>query len=288
VGLKGNWNLIVNRIAYKETLGPDIKKIIIEAADIAKKVLPGEFVVIIVDQKGERIPLTVLESDKEKGTISLIFQEVGRTTRKLGALRTGDSILHLLGPLGKAAEIKKLGTVITIGGGVGIAEVYPLTRAFKKAANFVISIIGARSRDLLILEDQMRGVSDELLITTDDGSYGRRGQVIDVLKEAISRREVRLIYAVGPVPMMQAVSEISRPHKIKTLVSLNPVMVDATGMCGSCRVSVGGKMKFGCVDGPEFDGHRVDFEELQKRLNLFSQQERFAMETCKKNASKDA
>jgi len=271
----------VNKILFKQELAPGIKKIVLEAPLVAKKVLPGEFVVLIVDEKGERVPLTVVDSDKEKGTITLIFQEVGKTTYKLGELKAGEVILNLLGPLGRATEIKKLGTVVTVGGGVGIAEVYPVTRAFKEAGNSIISIIGARTKDLLILEKELREMCDELFITTDDGTYGRRGFVSDVLKETIGSTKVDLVYAVGPVPMMRKVSELSRPYGIKTLVSLNPVMVDATGMCGSCRVSVGGETKFGCVDGPEFDGHLVDFAQLEKRLNLFSEQEKRAMECFK-------
>ncbi|UCB57216.1 MAG: sulfide/dihydroorotate dehydrogenase-like FAD/NAD-binding protein [Candidatus Omnitrophota bacterium] len=276
----------MNKILFKEDLAPNIKKIVLEAPFVAKKASPGEFVVIIVDGQGERVPLTIVDSDKKKGTITLIFQEVGKTTYKLGKLKTGDAILNLLGPLGKAAEIKKIGTVVTVGGGVGIAEVYPLTRAFKEAGNSVISIIGARSKKLLILEQELRSVSNELFVTTDDGSYGREGFVSDVLEEVMaSSKKPQLIYAVGPVVMMRVVSELSRPYKIKTLVSLNPVMVDATGMCGSCRVCVCGETKFGCVDGPEFDGHEIDFAELEKRLKLFSEQEKIAMEGLKIHAT---
>lgn len=266
------------KVIYKEELAPNIKKIIVQAPLVAKKVLPGQFVVIIVDEKGERVPLTVVDSDKEKGTLSLIFQEVGRTTCRLGELKRGSSLFSLLGPLGKATEIKKIGTVITVGGGVGIAEVYPVTRAFKEIGNEIISIIGARNKDLLILEKELRQVSDKLFITTDDGSYGRKGLVSDVLKEILTSTKPDLVYAVGPVPMMCAVCEITKTYKIKTLVSVNPIMVDATGMCGSCRLSVDGKTEFGCVDGPEFDGHCVDFNELEKRLKLFSQQEKQAKE----------
>lgn len=271
----------MNKIIFKQSLAPSIKKIIVQAPDVARKVLPGEFVAIIVDEKGERIPLTVVESDREKGVITLIFQEVGKTTYKLGKLKVGEKICDLLGPLGKATEIKRLGTVVTIAGGVGIAEAYPVTRAFKEAGNQVISIIGARTKDLLILEQEMRKVSDELLLTTDDGTSGHKGFVTDMLKRVLSSAKVALVYAVGPVPMMRKVSELTRPLGVKTLVSLNPIMVDATGMCGSCRVHLGRETKFGCVDGPEFDGHSVDFTELEKRLNLFSAQEKKVMETAK-------
>lgn len=268
----------MNKIISKQNLAPQIKKIVVEAPIVAEKVLPGQFVVIIVEEKGERVPLTVVESDKQKGTLTLIFQEVGKTTYRLGKLKTGEVISNLLGPLGKTTEIKKFGTVVTIGGGVGIAEVYPVTKAFKEAANLIISIIGARNKDLLILEQDLRRISDELFITTDDGSDGHRGFVSDALKEVLAGRKVNLVYAVGPVSMMRVVSDMTRPYKIRTLVSLNPIMVDATGMCGSCRVCVNAETKFACVDGPEFDGHLVDFNELEKRLKLFSEQERRAME----------
>ncbi len=268
----------MNKILFKENLAPNIKKIILQAPLVAAKVLPGEFVVVIVDEKGERVPLTVAESDKDKGTLTLIFQEVGKTTYRLGRLKAGDEILSLLGPLGKATEIKKFGRVVIVGGGVGIAEVYPVGRALKAAGNKIISILGAKNKGLLILEQQLGRLSDKLFITTDDGSCGRKGFVSDALAEVLGDTKVDLVYAVGPVPMMRKVCELSRPYGIKTLVSLNPVMVDATGMCGSCRVCVRGETKFGCVDGPEFDGHSVDFTELQKRLSLFSQQEKKAME----------
>ncbi len=263
----------------KQELAKDINKITVEAPLIAKKAKAGQFVVVIVDEKGERIPLTLADWDKDKGTISLIFQEVGYTTKKLGTLDIADKI-HILGPLGHPTETKNIGTVVCIGGGVGIAEVYPVSRAFKEAGNRILGIIGARAKDLIILENQMRQVCDELFITTDDGSYGKKGFVIDVLKELFSVIEKSihtkypdLVYAIGPVAMMKAVSGVTKEYNIKTIVSLNPIMVDATGMCGSCRCSVNGKTVFGCVDGPDFDAHKVDFDELQARLNLFKGQE---------------
>lgn len=268
------------RIINKEELAADITRITLEAGQIAKKAMAGQFIVLITDAKGERIPLTLADWDKDRGTITLIFQKVGFTTKKLGRLNIGDSIPNILGPLGHTIEIKNLGTVVCIGGGVGIAEVYPVSRAFKQAGNRVIAILGARSKDLLILEKQMQEVSDELFITTDDGSSGKKGLVTHVLKELFGTIEKsthtqypQLVYAIGPVVMMQAVAELTREYQIKTIVSLNPVMVDATGMCGSCRCSVAGKTVFGCVDGPEFDGHQVDFEELKKRVGLFKEQE---------------
>lgn len=268
------------RIIHKEELAQDITKIIVEAPQIAQKAKAGQFVVVVVDERGERIPLTLADWDMSKGTIALIFQKIGHTTKKLGGLNTGDSINHILGPLGHPTEVNNIGTVVCIGGGVGIAEVYPVSRAFKEAGNRVIGIIGARTRDLIILEKEMHSVTDELFITTDDGSYVRKGFVTDALKELFEVIEKSthtkypgLVYCIGPVPMMKAVSEFTKGYQIKTIVSLNPVMVDATGMCGSCRCKVGGKTIFGCVDGPDFDGHQVDFDELQQRLKLFKNDE---------------
>ena len=268
------------KITDKQELAKDITKITVSAPIIAQKAKAGQFVIIVIDEKAERIPLTLADWDKDKGTITLIFQKVGFSTKKLGALKIGDSIAHILGPLGHPTEIKKFGTVICIGGGVGIAEIYPVSRAFKEMENRVIGIIGTRSKDLLILEEEMRKICDELFITTDDGSYSRKGFVTDILKELFDVIEKSthtkypdLVYAIGPVLMMKAVSELTKAYQIKTIVSLNPVMVDATGMCGSCRCTVGGKTVFGCVDGPDFDGHSIDFEELQARLNLFKDQE---------------
>ncbi|MDD5044611.1 MAG: sulfide/dihydroorotate dehydrogenase-like FAD/NAD-binding protein [Candidatus Omnitrophica bacterium] len=264
------------KILKKEELAKSVKRLEVEAPDIVKNASCGQFVVVIADEKGERIPLTLADWDKDKGTITLIFQEVGFSTKKLGSFNVGDNIAHILGPLGHPTQVKKAGEVICIGGGVGIAEVYPVARAFKKAGNKVVGIIGARSKDILILEKEMKETCDELEITTDDGSYGRKGFVTDILKERLKDKPA-LVYAIGPVAMMKAVSEATRGPAIKTVVSLNPILVDATGMCGSCRCRVAGKTVFGCVDGPDFDGHEVDFEELQKRLNLFTQQEKQAM-----------
>ncbi len=263
------------RVISKVKLATQITKLEIEAPLIARKAQAGQFVVLVSDEKGERIPLTLADWDGSKGTITLIFQEVGFTTSKLSAKEAGDWIEHILGPLGHPTEIRNIGRIICIGGGVGIAEVYPITRAFRKAANEVIGIIGARSRELLILEKEMRQVCNELYISTDDGSYGRRGFVTEVLKEILNTDKtlVKLVYAVGPVIMMRAVSEVTRPLEIKTLVSLNPIMVDATGMCGACRCTVGGEVKFACVDGPDFDAHQVNFQELEKRINQFKTQE---------------
>ena len=268
------------RIAHKEDLAKDITRIIVEAPQIAEKAKAGQFVVVVIDEKSERVPLTLADWNKNKGTIALIFQKVGFTTKKLGTLNSGDYIQHILGPLGHPTEVNKVGTVVCIGGGVGIAEVYPVSRAFKEAGNRVLGIIGARSKELLILEDKLQEICDELFITTDDGSYSRKGFVTDALKELFDVVEKStqtkfpdLVYCTGPVRMMKAVSELTAMFKIRTIVSLNPIMVDATGMCGSCRCTVGGKTVFGCVDGPDFDAHQVDFEELNKRLKLFTEQE---------------
>jgi len=266
------------RIINKEDLSADITKIIVEAPVIAQKTKAGQFIALVIDTTGERIPLTIADWDKDKGNITLIFQKIGYTTKKLGRLNPGDSIQHILGPLGHPTEIKKFGTVICIGGGVGIAEVYPVSGAFKEAGNGVIGIIGSRSKDLVILEKEMRQVCDELFITTDNGSYGEKGLVTDVLEKLLAQKnetgKYNLVYAIGPVKMMKAVSELTKGYQIKTIVSLNPIMVDATGMCGSCRCKVGGRTLFGCVDGPDFDAHQVDFDELEKRVNFFISQEK--------------
>lgn len=268
------------RITNKEELSSDITRIEVEAPVIAQKAKAGQFVAIVIDENGERIPLTLADWDNGRGVITLIFQEIGFSTKKLGSLNIGDSIAHVLGPLGHPTQIKNYGIVICIGAGVGIAEVYPVSRAFKGALNRVIGIIGSRNRDLIILEDKMRLVCDELFITTDDGSYGRKGLVLDVLKDlyAVIEKSTHtkypdLVYAIGPVPMMKAVSQFTKEYNTKTIVSVNPIMVDATGMCGACRCTVEGKTVFGCVDGPDFYGHGIDFEELQNRLKSFKVQE---------------
>jgi len=244
------------------------------APDIAQKALAGQFVVLMVKPEGERIPLTVVAADKEKGTISVIFQEVGWTTRLLGNLNQGDSLYAIVGPLGHATEIKNYGQVILVGGGVGIAEIYPVARAFKEAGNHVAAILGARSKDLLILEQELKSTSRELYVTTDDGSYGRKGFTTDVLAELLKQGKFDLVYAVGPIPMMRKIAAVTKDFKVKTIVSLNALMVDATGMCGCCRVTVGGQTKFSCVDGPEFEADLVNWDELIKRNRLYLDQEK--------------
>ncbi|MGA2774728.1 MAG: sulfide/dihydroorotate dehydrogenase-like FAD/NAD-binding protein [Candidatus Omnitrophota bacterium] len=267
-------------IINKEELAQEITKLEIQAPQVADKAKAGQFVKIIISEKGEAVPLTLADWDKEKGTITLIFQKAGFTTKTLGLLNREDNINHILGPLGHPTEIKNLGEVYCIGAGVGIAELYPVARAFKKAGNRVIGIIGSRKKELVILEDELRKVTDELFITTDDGSYGKKGLVTDILRELFEVIEKSThtkypaqVYAIGPVRMMQAVAEFTRNYQVRTIVSVNPIMVDATGMCGSCRCTVAGKTVFGCVDGPDFDGHKLDFEELVKRLDSFKTQE---------------
>ncbi|MCD6399349.1 sulfide/dihydroorotate dehydrogenase-like FAD/NAD-binding protein [candidate division WOR-3 bacterium] len=267
------------KILEKETLAPHINRFVIEAPLIAKNHKPGQFVVIRIYEKGERIPLTIAEVDRTEGTITLIVQEVGKTTYMLGDLKAGDVIADVIGPLGRPAEIEKVGTVVTIGGGVGTAIVYPETKAFKEVGNRVISIIGFRNKELVILEDEMRATSDELIVTTDDGSYGKKGFVSDRLKELIEKGEkIDLVVAIGPAIMMKVVSDMTKKYNIKTIVSLNAIMLDATGMCGACRVEVGGETKFACVDGPEFDAHKVDFDLLMKRLVMYREEEKIALE----------
>lgn len=246
----------------------------IEAPLIARKAKPGQFVILKANETGERIPLTMADTDPEKGTITIIYMVVGKSTALFKTLKVGDGYQDVIGPLGKPTHLEKVGTVICVGGGTGIAVLHPITRGLKQAGNRVISIIGARSKDLLILEDKMKAVSDELHICTDDGSYGHHGFVTDVMKQILENNEIALVVGIGPVPMMKFVSKITKDFNVKTLVSLNPIMIDGTGMCGGCRVSVGGKTQFACVDGPEFDGHEVDFDELMMRLQAYCDEEK--------------
>lgn len=265
------------KILNKERLAENISRIEVDAPHIAKSAKPGQFVVVIPTENAERIPLTIADFNVDKGTISIIFQIVGATTKLLDSLKQGDDIAHLLGPLGVPSHVDKYGTVVVIGGGVGIAEIYPLVKALKKAGNKVITIIGARCEELLIYRKELGVESSELRITTDDGTCGRKGFVSDELKDIIaSGTKIDHLVAVGPVPMMKVCCDVTREHGIKTVVSLNPLMLDATGMCGICRVTVGGKTKFACVEGPEFDGHEVDFKELSERLKAYKDVEKQA------------
>jgi NAD(P)H-flavin reductase len=262
-------------IKLKQVLNPVTKMLVVHAPEIAKVCKPGQFVMIRVDETGERIPLTIADFDRTNGDITIVFQEVGKTTRLLGSLEKGEYILDFVGPLGRPSETdKKYGTVVAIGGGCGSAIVYPVARAFKEAGNYLITINGARTMDLLLYRDQMEKISDEFYITTDDGTCGIHGFVTSVLADLIQNKpQIDLVFAVGPVPMMKFVSKTTEAKKIPTVVSLNSIMVDGTGMCGACRVNVGGQMKFACVDGPEFDGHQVDFNELMGRLNAYKKYE---------------
>ena len=269
---------ILKKITLADSQNIKITQLDVLAADIAKKALPGQFIVLMVTEFGERVPLTVVDKDLFKGSLTLIFQEAGLTTKLLGRLKAGDSLYSLVGPLGHPTEIKKYGRVIIVGGGVGIAEIYPVARALREAGNYVVTILGARNKDLLILENELKSVSDELHIATDDGSYGRKGFTLDILKELLTPNfqlpTPNLIYAVGPIPMMKRVALLTKEYGIKTIVSLNAIMVDATGMCGCCRVTVSGKTQFSCVDGPEFDAHGVDWEELEKRNRIYCDKEK--------------
>jgi NAD(P)H-flavin reductase len=265
-------------IMFKQVLNQITKMMVIKAPDIARVCRPGQFVMIRVNETGERIPLTIADFDREKGDITIVFQEVGKTTKLLGSLERGDFILDFVGPLGKPTPTDKYyGTVVAIGGGCGSAIAYPVARGFKDSGNHLITINGARSMDLLLYRKQMYDISDEFYETTDDGSCGIHGFVTHVLGDLIQKgRKIDLVFAVGPVPMMKFVAATTAAQKIHTIVSLNSIMVDGTGMCGACRVSIGGQMKFACVDGPEFDGHLIDFNELMGRLHAYTDKEKLS------------
>jgi ferredoxin--NADP+ reductase len=278
------------RILVKEELNPVIDSYKIEAPQIARKAHAGQFVIIRVDEVGERIPLTLADWDAEQGTINLVVMKVGTSTYKLATLKQNDSILDLVGPLGLASEIKNFGKVICVGGGVGIAPIHPIARALKKAGNEVITIIGSRNKDLLFWEDKMRSVSDKLIVTTDDGSYGLKAQVTAPLKEILeSNKDIKHIWAIGPVVMMKYCTLTSKPFNVPIVVSLNSIMVDGTGMCGCCRVSISEKTKFACVDGPEFDGYAVDWDLLSNRQLSYCDEEKQSLDqwlktcNCKPN-----
>jgi ferredoxin--NADP+ reductase len=269
----------VYRIIQKEILAPTITKYVIEAPYVARKRKAGNFVIIRVEETGERIPLTLVESNIQEGTVTLIVQAIGKTTKALALKNTGEYILDLMGPLGNPTPIETGKTIACVGGGVGTAELYPITKALKEAGNTIYTIVGARSKELVILEKEMQQVSDALYITTDDGSYKRKGFVTDQLKELIDANlGINMVYAIGPLSMMRAVSNLTKPYHVRTVVSLNAVMVDGTGMCGGCRVSVNGQMKFACVDGPEFEGHEVDFDEMLLRNRSYSEMEKISID----------
>ena len=268
------------KIVEKKKLSPTITLLKLNAPEIAKKVEPGQFVIIRLNEEGERIPLTVNDFDRGKGTITIVFQEVGKSTKLLGRLDVNGHIADVVGPLGKHTEIEKFGKVICIGGGVGTAVIYPITQALYQAGNEVIGIVGARNESLLTFTEEMEAVTHKLIITTDDGTKGRHGLVTDPLKEMLESGEsIDRVIAIGPAIMMKFVCKTTEPYKVKTIVSLNPIMLDATGMCGVCRVLVGGETKFGCVDGPEFDGHQVDFDALMNRLQQYLEEEKISLAT---------
>ena len=266
-------------ILVREDLAPVTKLLEVAAPEIARKSTAGQFVIILICETGERIPLTIADFDRDKGTITLIFQEVGKSTRHLGTLQAGDKLCSVTGPLGLASEIENLGTVMCVAGGVGIAPIYPIARALKEAGNEVISVIGARNKDLLFWEEKMRAVSDELIVCTDDGSCGREALVTVPVKEILeARKDIEMIWAIGPAIMMKFVSLTTQPFGVMTIVSLNSIMVDGTGMCGACRVEVAGTTRFVCVDGPEFDGHEVDWDLLLERQRQYIPEEKEALE----------
>lgn len=267
-----------NTIVRKEKLSPVLTLLEINAPLIAASAQAGQFVMVWTGERGERIPLTISDYDAHKGTITIIFQEVGKGTIDLGRFNIGEDIPSLAGPLGKPTEINNYGTAVVIGGGVGTAIARPVAAALKNAGNKLITIIGAREKSLIILEDEMRAISDELIITTDDGSYGRQGVVTVPLKEMLDAGGVDIVVAIGPMPMMKFVAKTTEPYGVKTIVSLDPIMIDGTGMCGGCRVTVGGKTMFTCVDGPDFDAHQVDWEELKARKAFYFEEEKAAKE----------
>ncbi|MEM3403039.1 MAG: sulfide/dihydroorotate dehydrogenase-like FAD/NAD-binding protein [Nitrososphaeria archaeon] len=261
-------------ILDKVQLAEGIFKVRIDAPLVAKNWKPGQFVVLMVNEAGERIPLTIVDGNSNDCTISLVFQVVGRTTMLLASKNAGDKIFSILGPLGRPSEVKKYGDVVVVGGGVGVAEIFPQARALKSLGNYVIGVVGARTYSRLVLVEELKSICDEIHVCTDDGSYGYRGFVSDLLKRLLEKKDtIGYVYAVGPVQMMKAVSEVTRDRGIRTFVSANPIMIDGTGMCGVCRVIVGGEIKFACIDGPDFDAHLLDFDTLESRLKTYTQRE---------------
>jgi ferredoxin--NADP+ reductase len=279
----------VFKISHAQFIAPGIKRFVLEAPRIARKQKPGQFVILRIYEEGERIPVTIENSDPERGTISIVVQSIGKTTHLLNSLNTGDTILDVVGPLGKPSEIEKFGTVVVVGGGVGTAMAYPSAAAYKRAGNRVISIVGARTRELVILEQELRAVSDAVMITTDDGSYADKGFVTDKLRQLIQNgTRIDLVLAIGPIVMMRAVAELTRKENIRTVVSLNPIMIDGTGMCGGCRVPINGKSEFACVDGPEFDAHKVNFEVLVQRNSMYRDAEQRSLAEYQRAAAERA
>jgi ferredoxin--NADP+ reductase len=274
----------VYQIQQKEELSDAVKLVIVKAPLVAAKAKAGQFVIVRTDETGERIPLTIADFSPADGTITLIFQEVGKSTMQMGTLQVGDGFLNIVGPLGQPSEVKNYGTVVVVGGGVGIAPLFPIARALKLAGNKVISILGARSQSLLFWQERMRAVSDEMIICTDDGSHGRKALVTEPLSELLITRSVDRVWAIGPAVMMKFVAAATRPAGVPTIVSLNTIMIDGTGMCGGCRVVLDTGAQFVCVDGPEFDAHRVDWNSLLERLAFYREEERLAVENWKNHA----
>ncbi|MBN1182809.1 MAG: sulfide/dihydroorotate dehydrogenase-like FAD/NAD-binding protein [Bacteroidales bacterium] len=268
----------MSKIVVKEKFSENVYKLVIDAKEIAKNRKAGHFVIVKIGDKGERIPLTIADADTEKGTITLIIQRVGVTSHKITSLNVGDEVTDVVGPLGLATEIENYGNVLCAGGGVGIAPLYPIVEALKKAGNHVTTILAARSKDLIILEEQMKQHSDELIVMTDDGSYGKKGLVTEGMEEVIKSKKIDHAVVIGPAVMMKFASLTTKKYNIPTIASLNTIMVDGTGMCGACRVTVDGKTRFVCVDGPEFDAHKVDFEEMLMRLGAYRDEENIAYE----------
>ncbi|MBA7677953.1 Dihydroorotate dehydrogenase B (NAD(+)), electron transfer subunit [subsurface metagenome] len=268
----------MNKVVEKEQFSDLVVKLVIEAPAIAKSCKAGHFIILRLGKKGERIPLTIVGADVERGTITIIIQKVGVSSIKIANLEVGEYITDVVGPLGNPTHIEKVGTILASGGGVGVAPLLPIVEAFKKAGNKVITVLAARTKELIILEEQIRNFSDEVVIMTDDGSYGKKGLVTDGLEDIIKREKIDLAVTVGPAIMMKFVAILTKKYNIPTLASLNTIMVDGTGMCGACRVTVGGKTRFVCVDGPEFDAHQVDFDEMLNRLNAYKKQEEKAYE----------
>jgi ferredoxin--NADP+ reductase len=271
------------KILKKGEIGDKVYSVEVYAPEIAKNAKAGQFIIFRIDDKGERVPLTIAGTDIKTGSVRIIFQVMGKSTTQLSLLNEGDFIKDFVGPLGRPSDIKKYGVVVAVAGGVGAAEVVPLIKELKKVGNKVITIIGARSKNLIILENELKEISDELLFATNDGTCGIKGFVTNVLKGVIAKEKVDVVYAIGPVPMMKAVSELTKEKNVEAIVSLNPIMLDGTGMCGACRVNVGGKTKFACVDGPEFDAHSVAWEELSLRLELYKNFENVSLDNFSYN-----
>jgi ferredoxin--NADP+ reductase len=269
---------LVYKILAREDLADIVHLFKIEAPEVAKKARPGQFVIVKIDEKGERIPLTFADWDSQAGTVTIVFQEAGATTCRLARLKAGESIENFVGPLGVPTHIEQFGTVVCVAGGIGVAPISPIAHGLKQAGNKVISIMGARSKNLLFWEEKLRQSSSELIVVTDDGTFGRKGLVTEPLKELVSSQKVDLVIAIGPIPMMKFSALTTQPFGVKTIVSLNPLMVDGTGMCGCCRVSVGGATKFACVDGPDFDGHKVDWDLMTVRSRAYAAEEKRSLD----------